>query len=94
MISILKMVLLNILPYVQLSAVESLHDRHRDIRPGNFMIQGFQDLLPYRLPHRLWFGTAISEPRNLFTQSLRSPYCRKPNLTLHTSRYTTCHPEW
>jgi len=39
------MVLLNALAHVQLSAVESLHDRHfvhRDIKPSNFMVQGLQ----------------------------------------------------
>src|SRR5260221_3743760 len=39
------MVLLNALTHVQLSAVESLHDRHfvhRDIKPSNFIVQGLQ----------------------------------------------------
>ena len=45
MISTLKTVLLNVLAHVQLSAVESLHDRHFihcDIKPANFMVQGLQ----------------------------------------------------
>ena len=40
-----KTVLLNALARIQLSAVESLHDRHfvhRDIKPSNVMVQGLQ----------------------------------------------------
>lgn len=72
----IRRVLLNIFSHVQLSAIESLHDRHyihRDVKPSNFVVR-FDDAAPTIFI--IDFGLA-----RLF---------RKPTTYLHTP-YTTKH---